>query len=155
MLTLILADGFPPSAVPCSFHGMKPSKNKIEKRQRKYLEEVAVQRATTSTDPSADLGTMKQVQQHLGTAYIPLTGKVKPPGTLEPEDDLDHVPGTASIRKSGMASIPPTPVLGGGLTPLTGKRKVEMMLGMSNGGSSSVQGGKSSMPPPAPRPAGR
>lgn len=37
----------------CRFHGMAPSKNKQEQRQRKYLEEQAVARATSSENPSA------------------------------------------------------------------------------------------------------
>lgn len=39
--------------LPLRFHGKPPSKNKQEQRQRKYLEEVAVARATASENPSA------------------------------------------------------------------------------------------------------
>jgi hypothetical protein len=61
----------------------------------------------------------------------------------------DPLSGLATARSgAGGASVAPTPVLGGGLTPLAGVRKVEAMLGISkpSGGS-----GKGSMLPPAPR----
>lgn len=43
----------PPTHTHPRFHGKPPSKNKQEQRQRKYLEEVAVARATSSENPSA------------------------------------------------------------------------------------------------------
>lgn len=43
----------PPPNTHTRFHGKPPSKNKQEQRQRKYLEEVAVARATSSENPSA------------------------------------------------------------------------------------------------------
>lgn len=58
----------------CRFHGKPPSKNKQEERQRKYLEEVAIAKATTSEDPSAELDRLKALQRSTGSAYIPLTG---------------------------------------------------------------------------------
>jgi hypothetical protein len=61
----------------------------------------------------------------------------------------DPLSGLATARSgAGGASVAPTPVLGGGLTPLAGNRKVEAMLGISKPGGGS---GKGSMLPPAPR----
>jgi hypothetical protein len=42
-----------PHPPACRFHGKPPSKNKQEQRQKKYLEEQAVARATSSENPSA------------------------------------------------------------------------------------------------------
>ena len=114
---------------------MAPSKNKQEERQRKYLEEVAIAQATSSENPSAQLDKLKELQRQTGTAYIPLTGKLKPGAAV----GRDAPSGLASAR-TGTAA---TPVLGGGMTPLAGNKKVEMMLGISKGSGS--------MPPPAPR----
>ncbi|WIA22095.1 hypothetical protein OEZ85_004437 [Tetradesmus obliquus] len=131
------------------FHGKPPSKNKQEERQRKYLEEVAIAKATTSEDPSAELDRLKALQRSTGSAYIPLTGKGRlGVGGSRGEDPLS---GLATARSgAGGASVAPTPVLGGGLTPLSGVRKVEAMLGISKPGGSSSSG-KGSMLPPAPR----
>lgn len=115
---------------------MAPSKNKQEERQRKYLEEVAIAQATSSENPSANLDKLKELQKATGTAYIPLTGKLKPGAAAGGKDPLS---GLASARMGTAA----TPVLGGGLTPLAGNKKVEIMLGISKGSGS--------MPPPAPR----
>jgi hypothetical protein len=84
---------------------------------------------------------MKELQRQTGSAYIPLTGKLKPSSNTA--DLTDDPSGFASAR----TAVAATPVLGGGLTPLSGTKKVEMMLGISKGGSS----GSGSMPPPAPR----
>lgn len=131
---------------------MKPSKKQQEKKQRQYLQQVAVKQATTSANPSATISNIAAVQQQLGTAYIPLTGKL----AKAEEDDHDEdapLPGDVSMaRVPGVASSA-VPSLGGGSTPLVGRRKVEAMLGIASaGGASSVVGGKSSMPPPARRP---
>jgi U4/U6.U5 tri-snRNP-associated protein 1 len=64
----------PPAVKPRRFHGKPPSKNKQEERQRKYLEEVAIAKATTSQNPSAELDRLKELQRSTGSAYIPLTG---------------------------------------------------------------------------------
>jgi hypothetical protein len=142
----------PRTAAPVySFHGMKPSKKQQEKKQRQYLQEMAVKQATTSANPSATISNIAAVQQQLGTAYIPLTGKL----AKAEEDDLDEdapLPGDVSMaRVPGVASSA-VPSLGGGSTPLVGRRKVEAMLGIASVGTSSVVGGKGSMPPPARRP---
>jgi hypothetical protein len=47
----------------CRFHGKPPSKNKQEQRQRKYLEEQAVARATSSENPSAGRQTGQAVME--------------------------------------------------------------------------------------------
>jgi len=60
------------------FHGRAPSKNKPGGAQRKYLEELAVARATTSDNPSAELDRLRELQKQTGAAFIPLTGRAKP-----------------------------------------------------------------------------
>lgn len=92
---------------------------------------------------AAELDKMKELQRQTGSAYIPLTGKFKPSSNTAAF--TDDPSGLASAR-TAMAA---TPMLGGGLTPLSGNKKVEMMLGISKGGSST--NGTGSMPPPAPR----
>jgi hypothetical protein len=93
---------------------------------------------------AAELDKMKELQRQTGSAYIPLTGKFKPSSNTA--GFTDEPSGLASAR-TAMAA---TPMLGGGLTPLSGNKKVEMMLGISKGSSSSANG-TGSMPPPAPR----
>lgn len=90
----------------------------------------------------AELDKMKELQRQTGSAYIPLTGRLKPSSTTAAF--ADEPSGLTSARTATAA----TPMLGGGLTPLSGNKKVEMMLGISKGGSSN---GAGSMPPPAPR----
>jgi hypothetical protein len=91
---------------------------------------------------------MKELQRQTGSAYIPLTGKLKPATNSGLREELS---GLVSARAATAA----TPRLGGGMTPLDGdsKRKVELMLGL---GSASVSGGgggggNSSKAPPPPR----
>lgn len=117
---------------------MPPSKNKQEERQRKYLEEVAIAKATTSDNPSSELDRLRSLQRQAGSAHIPLSGG----GAKR---------GGGDWEAGGL-----TPMLGGGLTPLTGNRKVEAMLGISKpggggGGRGKAGKGGGGMPPPAPR----
>jgi U4/U6.U5 tri-snRNP-associated protein 1 len=123
------------------FHGIFPSKNKEAHRQRKYLEDVAIKKATTSEDPSAELDKMRALQAQLGTPYLPLDGKAGLPGRSGDDDE----PGGALpvARGKGGGGKGGRPQLGGGLTPLVGDRKVEAMLGIKR-----PPGG---MPPPKPK----
>eukprot|EP00775_Hariotina_reticulata_P014317 gene14317-44_t len=118
------------------FHGKPPSKNKQEERQRKYLEELAIARATASDNPSSELDRLRELQKQTGSAFIPLTGRAKPGAAVR--DPL------ADVGAGDASKVPATPLLGGGMTPLSGNKKVEMMLGISKVGAGS-------MPPPAPR----
>jgi U4/U6.U5 tri-snRNP-associated protein 1 len=129
------------------FHGIFPSKNKEAHRQRKYLEEVAVKKATTSEDPSAELGRLRGLQAQLGTPYLPLDGKAALPGRYGDDDEPGAGLPVARGKGGGRGG---KPQLGGGLTPLVGDRKVEAMLGIKKppGGP---PGGKGGMPPPKPK----
>jgi U4/U6.U5 tri-snRNP-associated protein 1 len=66
------------TSFPVRFHGKPPSKNKQEERQRKYLEELSIARATASDNPSSDLDRLRDLQKQTGSAFIPLTGRAKP-----------------------------------------------------------------------------
>lgn len=120
---------------------MQPSKNKQEKRQQKYLEEMAIRKATTSEHPGQQLEHVVEMQKQMGTAYIPLTGKGAKPAGGNAGAGAATSGGLRDVSKTSL-----TPVLGGGVTPLTGNRKVEIMLGIKK---PSAGGGFSSMPPPA------
>ncbi|KAI8475940.1 MAG: SART-1 protein [Monoraphidium minutum] len=131
------------------FHGIFPSKNKEAHRQRKYLEDVAVKRNTTSEDPSGELDRLRALQAQLGTPYLPLDGKAGLPGRAAGDDD--DGPPLPVARGS-------KPQLGGGLTPLVGDRKVEAMLGLSKPpahgggrGGGGGGGGRGGMHPPKPK----
>ncbi|GFR52264.1 hypothetical protein Agub_g14798, partial [Astrephomene gubernaculifera] len=58
-----------------SFHGIKPSKNKIDKQAQRDAEEIAAKKAATSEDPSAELDRLRAVQRVTGSAYVVLSGK--------------------------------------------------------------------------------
>lgn len=101
-------------------------------------------RPCVSFIPNTELDKLKELQRQTGSAYIPLTGKLKPSSNAAAFSDEPS--GLASARTATAA----TPMLGGGLTPLSGSKKVEMMLGISKAGGGSSNGA-GSMPPPAPR----
>lgn len=135
------------------FHGKGPSKNKIEQKQRKYQQEVAIKKAATSADPSAELDRVRLLQQQVGAPYVVLSGKATPLPPRAPKAssagrdhhhhvDEDHPP-SSTVAK--------TPMLGGGYTPLAGDRKVEKMLGLRKDGGS----GSGDMPPPSSKPPRR
>lgn len=119
-----------------AFHGKCPSKNTIEKRTRKTKDEFLARRANLNQD--TQLEQLKQVQKAQRSAHVVLSGKGKIGTTVQaPSGMHDHG------RRSGRgATLAPTPVLGKGSTPLTGTKKVEVMLGIkkksgeANGGSS-------------------
>ena len=123
------------------FHGIFPSKNKEAHRQRKYLEEMAVKKATTSEDPSADLGRMRALTAQLGTPYLPLDGKAALPSRGGDDDDGPALPVARSGGGKGQ--------LAGGLTPLVGDKKVEAMYGIKKPQPGGGRGG--GMPPPKPK----
>ena len=127
------------------FHGIFPSKNQEAKRQRKYLEEVAIKRATTSEDPSSELDKVRALQAQLGTPYLPLDSKAPLPGRGGGDDDDHPLPG-ARPQRGGKPQLG----LGGGTTPLLGDAKVAAMLGLQK---PMPPGGKppGAMPPPKPR----
>lgn len=130
------------------FHGIFPSKNQEAKRQRKYLEDVAIKRATTSEDPSAELDRVRQLQAQLGTPYLPLDSKAPLPG--RGDDDEPPLPGAKPARGGGGGGAKaPLASLGGGSTPLLGDAKVAAMLGLQK---PPPPGGKppGAMPPPKP-----
>ncbi|KAK9862047.1 hypothetical protein WJX84_001233 [Apatococcus fuscideae] len=108
------------------FHGKPPSKNKMEKAQKKDAEAIAAKRSATSEQDTASLAQQKQESKRSATPYIVLDGKVKPGQSTDPKSSYataDH-------------QVALTPMLGGGHTPLAGRQKVEVMLGMKRAGGS-------------------
>ena len=100
------------------FHGKDPSKNKQEKRIRKWEEEQAVKKAAASDQSFAGLGS-------------------KPPSRGLPAGNAAKNASGASARLphapyAGQDTPALTPLLGGGDTPLQGKKKVAVMLGMAS-----------------------
>lgn len=119
------------------FHGIFPSKNQETKRFKKYLEDQAIKKATTSEDPSGELDKLRSLQQQLGTPYLPLDSKTALPGKAGDDDDA---PLPLARGKGGGSG---KPQLAGGLTPLLGDKKVEAMYGIKKPPTD-----KGSMPPP-------
>lgn len=60
---------------PRSFHGIKPSKNQVDKAAARDAKELAIKKAATSEDPSAELDRLRAVQRATGSAYVVLSGK--------------------------------------------------------------------------------
>ncbi|KAG2440237.1 hypothetical protein HXX76_004349 [Chlamydomonas incerta] len=58
-----------------SFHGIKPSKNQVDKTAARDAKELAMKKAATSEDPSAELDRLRAVQRATGSAYVVLSGK--------------------------------------------------------------------------------
>ncbi|GIL64767.1 hypothetical protein Vafri_18646 [Volvox africanus] len=133
-----------------SFHGIKPSKNKIDKQMQRDSEEIAIKKAATTEDPSKELDRLRAVQRVTGSAYVVLSGKnaglpAVLPGSAGADgraDSDDEGDGTERRRKPAKGGMPPPggpvhPTVGvargggvGNLTPLLGDRKVEAMLGI-------------------------
>ncbi len=148
-----------------SFHGMRPSKNQIEKKQRAYMKELTMNKEAASEAQLKDLAQREAVQKTMGTAYLPLDSKGAAALKLQDDDEQpggsrghgkrkQHGVGKAAAAPAAGGKTPVLGGLGGGLTPLTGDRKVEAMLGIrkppggdGKGGSS----GKGSMLPPPPK----
>jgi U4/U6.U5 tri-snRNP-associated protein 1 len=123
------------------FHGIKPSRNSKEKRAKQVAKELA-QRKTASGAAGGTLDGLKAVQEAGATPYMVLSGTVRPGQSRDAASGYATVDrrggGDASIGGGGGGSMSAVPRLGGQQgPPLTGKAKVEAMLGM--------------MPPP-PRP---
>ncbi|KAG7667063.1 hypothetical protein Ndes2526B_g04448 [Nannochloris sp. 'desiccata'] len=124
------------------FHGIKPSRNSKEKRAKQVAKELA-QRKTASGAVGGTLEGLKAVQEAAATPYMVLSG------TVRPGQSRDATSGYATVDKRGddamrgggaSGSMSAVPRLGGQQgPPLTGKAKVEAMLGMGMG-------------PPPPRP---
>lgn len=112
------------------FHGIKPSKNTNEKRAKQVAREMAQRKAATGP-VSGTVAGLKAVQEAAATPYVVLSG------TVRPGQSRDATSGYATVDREGDKGSA-TPKLGGGQTPLTGRAKVEAMLG--------------SMKPPPPRP---
>lgn len=110
------------------FHGKDPSKNKKAKRIQKYEEDQRVKRAAASVQPASTTERLGSVKQATASSHLVLNGRA----AGLPARHAD--PATA-----------PTPVLGGGDTPLVGDKKVAAMLGLNKGK------GAGSMPPPPSR----
>lgn len=84
---------------------------------------------------------VRALQEVSATPYLVLSGKIKPGQISDPSSGYATEDwGGTSTRSSFQ--------LAGGETPLVGKRKVEVMLGL-NGQATPV--GNASMPPPPPR----
>jgi len=123
------------------FHGIKPSRNSKEKRAKQVAKELS-QRKTASGTVRGTLEGLKAVQEAAATPYMVLSG------TVRPGQSRDATSGYATVDKRGdgsmigggaSGSMGAVPRLGGQQgPPLTGKAKVEAMLGM---------------PPPPPRPS--
>jgi U4/U6.U5 tri-snRNP-associated protein 1 len=120
------------------FHGIEPSKNTREKRSRQTEKELAQKQAATGGTESVAMGAVKEVQRQTATPYVVLSGNVKP------GQSRDANAGYATVDPSDTPwEDEPLPRLGGSDTPLTGRAKVEAMLGM--------KGGMTSMAPPPPK----
>ncbi|KAJ8557524.1 hypothetical protein K7X08_003149 [Anisodus acutangulus] len=96
------------------FHGKGPGKMKQEKRMRQYQEELKIKQMKNSDTPSQSVERMIEAQAQSGTAYLVLSGNVKPGQTRDPRS------GFATVEKD----------LPGGLTPMLGDKKVEHFLGI-------------------------
>jgi len=122
------------------FHGIKPSRNSKEKRAKQVEKELS-QRKSASGAVGGTLEGLKAVQEAAATPYMVLSG------TVRPGQSRDATSGYATVDKRGddtmtgagaNGSMRAVPRLGGQQgPPLTGKAKVEAMLGMG---------------PPPPRP---
>lgn len=93
-----------------AFHGKPPSKNKQEKRLRKYQEELAVKKMEAGDTPLNSVHRLRDAQGATGEAFLVLSGR----GAAS-ESSL------AAVMKRNEAQ---------GLTPMLGDKKVEMMLGI-------------------------
>lgn len=126
-----------------NFHGIFPSKDRQERQMVKDAEAAAAKKSATSEQPDS-LRRLHAAQKIAAAPYVVLNGSVRPGQISDPTSGFATANGYETHR-SGAASLAPTPVLGGGKTPLVGDRKVQAMLGMKR------SGGTTSMAPPPPR----
>ena len=116
------------------FHGIKPSRNSKEKRAKQIAKELAQRKAATG-DAGGTLDGLKAVQTAAATPYMVLSGTVRPGQSRDATSGYATVDRGVGSFGAGMGSVPR---LGGQQgPPLTGKAKVEEMMGMA---------------PPPPRP---
>ncbi|KAH6825411.1 SART-1 family [Perilla frutescens var. hirtella] len=94
------------------FHGKGPGKMKQEKRMRQYQEELKIKQMKNADTPSLSVARMREAQAKLKAPYLVLSGHVKP--------------GQSSDPRSGFATVEKD--LAGGLTPMSGDKKVEHFL---------------------------
>lgn len=126
-----------------NFHGIFPSKDRQERQMMKDAEAAAAKKSATSEQPDS-LRRLHAAQKIAAAPYVVLNGSVRPGQISDPTSGFATANGYETQR-GGAASLAPTPLLGGGKTPLVGNRKVQTMLGMKR------SGGDVSMPPPPPR----
>ena len=60
------------------FHGKGPGKMKLEKKIKKYQEELKSKQMKASDTPSESMERMREAQARLKTPYLVLSGHVKP-----------------------------------------------------------------------------
>lgn len=110
------------------FHGKGPGKMKLEKRQKKYHDELKAKRMKSSDTPLMSAEKMREAQARGQTPYLVLSGNAK----SGPTGDAS---GFATVEKEHPGS----------LTPMLGDKKVELYLGIKR----SAQPGN--LPPPHPK----
>eukprot|EP00268_Persea_americana_P053406 TRINITY_DN603_c0_g1_i5.p1 TRINITY_DN603_c0_g1~~TRINITY_DN603_c0_g1_i5.p1 ORF type:complete len:989 (-),score=344.60 TRINITY_DN603_c0_g1_i5:362-3328(-) len=106
------------------FHGKGPGKMKLEKKIKKYQEELKSKQMKASDTPSESMERMREAQARLKTPYLVLSGHVKPGQTSDPRS------GFATVEKDHPGS----------LTPMLGDRKVEHFLGIKRKAEPSSMG---------------
>jgi len=67
----------PRPQLPCSFHGIQPSKNTREKRAKKAAEEIAKKRVASEVGVTSNAGSLEQMKQVGGRARMDGWGGVK------------------------------------------------------------------------------
>jgi hypothetical protein len=92
-----------------AFHGKAPSKNKQEKRLRKYQEELAVKKMEAGDTPLNSVDRLRDAQNATAQPYLVLSGK-----SAASETSL-----RAAVTKKAAAEAH-----SGGLTPMLGDKKV-------------------------------
>jgi len=117
------------------FHGIQPSKNKQEKRLRKYQEDLAVKKMEAGDTPLNSVDRLRDAQEATAQPFLVLSGK-----SAASEGSL-----RAAVTKKA-AALAEAASGSGGLTPMLGDRKVEMMLGIKKAGSSGGGGGGGGAP---------
>lgn len=113
------------------FHGKGPGKMKLEKRQKKYQDDLKTKQMKSSDTPLMSAEKMREAQARGQTPYLVLSGNAK----SGPTGDTS---GFASVEKSHPGS----------LTPMLGDKKVELFLGIKR---SAQSGGMPPLPPKKPK----
>ncbi|XP_037488097.1 SART-1 family protein DOT2 [Triticum dicoccoides] len=113
------------------FHGKGPGKMKLEKRQKKYQDDMKAKQMKSSDTPLMSAEKMRDAQARGQTPYLVLSGNAK----SGPTGDAS---GFASVEKAHPGS----------LTPMLGDKKVEHFLGIKR---SAQFGGMPPLPPKKPK----